>query len=34
LFVRPIAPWLFDFVFSHGPRGVDYRSIFKRGGPI
>jgi membrane protein required for colicin V production len=34
IFVRPIAPWLFDFVFAHGQRGVDYRSIFKRGGPI
>lgn len=34
MFVRPIAPWLFNFVFSHGPRGVDYQSIFKRGGPI
>lgn len=34
MFVRPVAPWLFDFVFSHGQRGVDYRSIFKRGGPI
>jgi membrane protein required for colicin V production len=34
LFVRPIAPWLFDFVFSHGGGGVDYESIFKRGGPV
>lgn len=34
MFVRPIAPWLFDFVFSHGDRGVDFESIFKRGGLI
>lgn len=34
MFVRPMAPWLFDFVFSHGERGVNYRSIFKRGGPV
>jgi len=34
LFVRPIAPWLFDIVFSHGGSGIDYESIFKRGGPI
>jgi membrane protein required for colicin V production len=34
MYVRPIAPWLFDFVFSHGKRGIDYESIFKRGGPI
>ena len=34
MFVRPIAPWLFDVVFSHGKHGIDYESIFKRGGPI
>lgn len=34
MFVRPMAPWLFDVVFSHGARGVSYRSIFKRGGPV
>ena len=34
MFVRPMAPWLFDFVFSHGDRGVSYRSIFKRGGAV
>ena len=34
MFVRPMAPWLFDFVFSHGDRGINYRSIFKRGGPV
>ena len=34
LFVRPIAPWLFDAVFSHGERGIDYDAIFKRGGTV
>lgn len=34
LFVRPIAPWLFNAVFSHGAKGVKYREIFRRGGPI
>jgi membrane protein required for colicin V production len=34
LFVRPIAPWLFDTVFDHGPRGVAYDEIFRNGGPI
>jgi hypothetical protein len=34
LFVQPIAPWLFDFVFSHGDRGIDFDSIFKRGDAI
>lgn len=34
MFVRPMAPWLFNIVFSHGDRGVDYRSIFKRGGQV
>jgi membrane protein required for colicin V production len=34
MFVRPIAPWLFNFVFSHGERGVDFNAIFKRGGLV
>ena len=34
LFVRPIAPWLFDIVFSHGSKGVDFDEIFRRGGPV
>jgi membrane protein required for colicin V production len=34
MYVRPIAPWLFDIVFSHGDSGIDYREIFKRGGPV
>ena len=34
LFVRPVAPWLFDVVFSHGRHGIDFESIFRRGGPI
>jgi membrane protein required for colicin V production len=34
LFVRPIAPWLFNAIFSHGPRGIEYRDIFRRGGTI
>jgi len=34
MFVQPIAPWVFDVVFSHGDRGIDFHSIFKRGGPI
>jgi membrane protein required for colicin V production len=34
MFVRPVAPWLFDVVFSHGRHGIDYESIFKHGGPI
>ena len=34
MFVRPIAPWIFDVVFAHGDHGIDYESIFKRGGPI
>jgi membrane protein required for colicin V production len=34
MFVQPIAPRIFDVVFSHGDRGVDFRSIFKRGGLI
>ena len=33
LFVRPIAPKLFDFVFSHSG-DYDFRSVFKRGGPV
>ena len=34
VFVRPIAPELFDFVFSHTKDDFDFRSVFKRGGPI
>ncbi len=34
MYVRPIAPWLFDIVFSHGENGIDYLEIFKRGGPV
>lgn len=32
MFLRPMAPRLFDFVFSHGGSGITHRSIFKRGG--
>lgn len=34
MFVRPMAPWLFNFVFSHGEGGLAYDRIFKRGGMI
>lgn len=34
IYVRPIAPWIFDFVFSHDERGVDFHEIFKRGGAV
>lgn len=34
LFVRPVAPALFNFVFSHTRDGYDFRSVFKRGGPV
>ncbi|MGD8413865.1 MAG: CvpA family protein [Candidatus Latescibacterota bacterium] len=34
MFVQPIAPWLFDFVFEHGDKGIDFHSIFKRSNPI
>ncbi len=34
MFVRPIAPRIFDVLLSHGPSGVAYDSIFKGGGPI
>jgi membrane protein required for colicin V production len=34
LFVEPIAPRLFDFVFSHVKDGYDFRSVFKGGGPV
>jgi len=34
MFVQPMAPWIFDTVFSHGEQGVDFESIFKRGGLI
>jgi membrane protein required for colicin V production len=34
MFVQPIAPWIFDVVFKHGNKGVDFHSIFKRGSPI
>jgi membrane protein required for colicin V production len=34
LFVRPIAPALYDFVFSHAKDGYDFRAVFKRGGPV
>jgi membrane protein required for colicin V production len=34
MFVQPIAPWIFDVVFSHGDRGIDFRSIFRRAGPV
>jgi membrane protein required for colicin V production len=33
LFVRPIAPKLFNFVFSLSD-DYDFQSVFKRGGPI
>lgn len=34
MFVRPMAPWLFNFVFSRGDTGIAYDRIFKRGGVI
>jgi uncharacterized membrane protein required for colicin V production len=34
MFVQPIAPWLFDVVFEHGDKGIDFHSIFKRSNPI
>ena len=34
LFVRPIAPWLFDMVFDHGSGGIDFERIFRRGGHV
>jgi hypothetical protein len=34
MFVQPIAPWIFDVVFSHGDRGIDFHSIFRRAGPV
>jgi len=34
IFVRPIAPRIFDAVFSMGPDELDFDSIFKGGGPI
>jgi uncharacterized membrane protein required for colicin V production len=34
VFVRPIAPRIFNAIFSHGPSGIAYDSVFKRGGPI
>ena len=34
MFLRPVAPALFDMVFSHGRRGIDYESILKRGGSV
>jgi len=33
-FVRPIAPRIFNAVFSWGPDEIDFDSIFKGGGPI
>jgi len=34
LFLRPIAPSIFDAIFDHGDNGLAYERIFKRGGPI
>ena len=34
MFVRPVAPKIFNMVFSHGEHGIDFESIFKRGGAI
>jgi membrane protein required for colicin V production len=34
LFLRPIAPWLFDAVFNHGSDGLAFDKIFKGGKPI
>ena len=34
MYLRPMAPWLFDVVFSHGDGGVSFEKIFKGGGPI
>jgi len=34
IFLRPIAPWIFDAIFNHGENGLAYERIFKRGGPI
>jgi len=30
-FLQPIAPWLFDAVFSHGRHGLSFEDIFRRG---
>jgi membrane protein required for colicin V production len=34
VFVRPIAPRIFNAVFSLYPGDIDYDSIFKNGGPV
>jgi membrane protein required for colicin V production len=34
MFVRPIAPRIFNAVFSWGPDEIDFDSFFKNGGPI
>jgi membrane protein required for colicin V production len=34
LFVRPIAPTIFNAILSHGPNSIEYDNIFKRGGAI
>jgi uncharacterized membrane protein required for colicin V production len=34
MFLRPMAPWLFDVVFAHGDGSIEYEKIFKRGGAI
>lgn len=33
-YLRPMAPALFDAVFSHGGRGIAHSEIFRRGGAI
>lgn len=34
MFVKPIAPWLFNAVVERLPGDVDFGSIFKRAGPV
>jgi uncharacterized membrane protein required for colicin V production len=34
IFVRPIAPWIFDAVLERVPGDIDFRSIFRHGGPV
>jgi len=34
LYLRPMAPWLFDTVLQFGPGDLSHERIFKRGGPI
>jgi membrane protein required for colicin V production len=34
MFVRPIAPTIFNAILSHGPNAISYGNIFKGGGAI